>query len=80
MCAETPFQNLDLTYHQSTLRLINEQSIFSGHAIEVLDHLERERNVVLPASVKEWYALTRGVDILREYSNTVLDYLCQFVN
>ncbi len=63
-------QHLDLTYHQSTLRLINEQSIFSGHALEVLDHLERERNIVFPASVREWYSLTRRVDILGEYSNT----------
>jgi len=58
-----------LMYHQATLDLINEQPLVSEEAVVALDHLQRKRNFILPASVRAWYSLQRAVTLLDKYSN-----------
>ena len=60
-------QDSNFLYHQAALHLLDEKPVTSSRASAILQHLERERRVVLPASVKEWYALERAEDVLRRY-------------
>lgn len=60
---------LPLLYHQATLDLLHEHSSISEDAVEILDWLQEERNLKLPASVREWYSLSQAVAWLSKYSN-----------
>src|SRR5579885_3578476 len=58
-----------LHYHQPTLKLLNELPVPSEEAQTHLNRLERERNIILPASLREWYTLARATIILNEFSH-----------
>src|SRR5579862_563522 len=63
------YHDAQLIYGQSTLDLISEQPLISEEAIAILDQLQRKHNVILPASVREWYSLYSAVSLLKQYSN-----------
>jgi hypothetical protein len=58
----------DLRYHQAVLDLIGVEATTSSEAIAKLDRFEAEHGP-LPASLREWYSLVDGVDILTAWSN-----------
>jgi hypothetical protein len=53
-----------LVYHQATFDLLDEKPQIERLAVEMLDRIERGREVHLPASVREWYSLKHAVAIL----------------
>ena len=59
-----------ITYHQNAVALLPETPIFSAKAAERLAQHERDRGIVFPESVREWYSLERAVDLLRQHSNS----------
>lgn len=60
-------EHTSLVYHQATFDLIREKPIFSPKASEVLDRLEQNRGIILPAAVREWYSLEGAVEILNRF-------------
>lgn len=59
-----------LKYHQPVFDLIGQKPSFSVTNLQLLRKLEQETGVKLPASVREWYSLENGVELLANYSNT----------
>jgi hypothetical protein len=58
-----------LRYHQATLDLLQASPLVSPTAVEVLNHLDQQLLMPLPASVREWYSLQQATTWLAEYSN-----------
>ncbi len=58
-----------LVYHQATLDLLHERPAVSEEAAELLEQFSHLSNLVLPASVREWYTLPQAVTWLSTYSN-----------
>lgn len=59
-----------LKYHQPVFDLIGQKPSFSATNLQLLRKLEQETGVKLPASVREWYSLENGVELLANYSNS----------
>ena len=60
-------QDSNFLYHQAALRLLDEKPVISSEASAIFERLKRERGFILPASIKEWYALEYAEDILSRY-------------
>lgn len=58
-----------LGYHQATLDLLHERPSVSEDAVDMLEQFSSISNLVLPASVREWYTLPHAVTWLSTYSN-----------
>ena len=58
-----------LDYHQAALDLLQLQPDFSTKAVDRLDMLEKEFDLIVPPAVKEWYGLKNAYRTLKKYSN-----------
>ncbi|MER7274881.1 SMI1/KNR4 family protein [Dactylosporangium sp. NPDC000244] len=56
-------------YHARSLALAGRTAETSPDAVAALDRFAAERGFPLPASVREWYSLAAGQEILRRFSN-----------
>lgn len=60
---------MELKYHQKTFNLLNQQSQFSQESLLKLEASSKEKDIVFPASIVEWYSLESAIEILGQNSN-----------
>lgn len=56
------------TFHRKTLELLHIMPPQSPEAMRTLDQFEKQHNLRLPTSVRQWYTLTGVMDIMHEIS------------
>jgi len=60
---------MELKYHQKTFELLNLQPRFSQGAYLKLENLKTEKDIIIPASILEWYSLENAIELLSQHSN-----------
>ena len=58
-----------LLFHHATAALLGRPLLLSEEALRSVENREQALGIRFPASVREWYSLSEGVDILESYSN-----------
>ena len=63
-----------LKYHEAAVELLPVRPTFSPERLKLLDNIEQNQNITLPASLKEWYALDGAEAILGDHSDHDMPY------